>query len=346
MSKIPEQIDHQRYWTAPKGKEKETMKEFLNNGQGFLTEKKDGHAYVLIRDKDGDFFLTSRTVGKNTGLFAEKSENVPHIIQAFKDENIPNDSIIIGEIFYPGRTAPAVTTIMGCLPGKAQLRNKEDPISFYAFDLLRWDGEDYMNKGALERIQKLNEIWSQYDFFRYVYLDVAYPILENQEEALVEIKAAGGEGCVWKRSDGKYVPGARTARQTLKLKQCDTVDLVIMGSTLATREYKGEYPDDWEYRENGEPVTKGYFYGWHTSLILGAYDENGELVRVCDCSSGLTDEDRAALGADPESFIGSVVEINCMEKIIKDRTIRHPRIVKFRFEDKAAEDCKLDEIFR
>lgn len=93
------------------------------------------------------------------------------------------------------------------------------------------------------------------------------------------------------------------------------------------------------------PVTKPYALGWHTAIGIGAYNDNGELVELGTVSSGLTDEDRAAMGKNPENFIGKVVSLHCMLKDNKEKTLRHPVFKSWR-EDKNSTDCKISEVFK
>ena len=87
------------------------------DGTWFAQLKKDGAFYMYVKGLGGENYLFGRTVSKKTGLLTEKSANVPHIIEAFHD--IPNGTILIGEIYYPGKTSKDVTSIMGCLAPKA-----------------------------------------------------------------------------------------------------------------------------------------------------------------------------------------------------------------------------------
>lgn len=94
-----------------------------------------------------------------------------------------------------------------------------------------------------------------------------------------------------------------------------------------------------------QPVTKPYALGWHTSIGIGAYDDEGNLIELGTVSSGLTDEDRAAMGKNPSAFIGKVVSLHCMLKDNKEKTLRHPVFKSWR-DDKNAKDCKISEVFK
>lgn len=92
------------------------------------------------------------------------------------------------------------------------------------------------------------------------------------------------------------------------------------------------------------PITKPYFLGWKTAIEIGAYDDNGELVKLGTVSSGLTDEDKKEMTYLPERWIGKVVALDCMSIDNKEHTLRHP-VFKCRRDDKDAKDCLISEVF-
>ena len=75
-------------------------------------------------------------------------------------------------------------------------------------------------------------------------------------------------------------------------------------------------------------------------IIIGAYDDEGNLKEIGTVSSGLTDEMRAHL----DDYVGKVVALQCMSIDRKEKTLRHP-IVKAWRDDKNAAECKLSEVF-
>ena len=92
------------------------------------------------------------------------------------------------------------------------------------------------------------------------------------------------------------------------------------------------------------PVTKAYYHGWKTSMDVGAYDDNGTLVKIGSVSSGLNEDIQRIAGSNPELYIGEVVELAGMEKNHEDKTLRHFYFKNFR-DDKNPKDCKISEIF-
>lgn len=331
------------------------------SGQYFAQLKKDGACYMLVKTPHHTY-LFGRTVSTVTGLLSEKSANIPHIIEAFNI--LPPNTIIVGEIYYPGGTSKNVTTIMGCLPAKAIERQKNNPIHFYCHDMVYYNGINMINTGAWDRYQKLKEIWETNNFSRYSFLELADVVTEDIDTAIANALRAGEEGMVLKKYESIYTPGKRPARETMKAKQMDTIDLVCTRTIPATREYTGKEVKTWPYWEKRvsanekssmvgqsqygiegwEPVTKPYALGWHTSIGIGAYDDKGQLIELGTVSSGFTDEDREAMGDNPEAFVGKVVSLRCMSIDRKGHTLRHPVFCGWR-DDKNASECRISEIF-
>lgn len=344
-----------KIWKLPDGKEN-MFAEVCENGKYFASEKIDGFWYQYEKTQNYAY-LFSRSVSKVTGLLSEKSENVPHIMEALAV--LPPNTTLIGEIYYPGKTSKDVTTIMGCLPEEARKRQKGNPIHYYVHDIIMYDGVNLINAPAEDRYKILNKIWYLHHLNTYPFLLLAETFTENIAERTAEILARGGEGVVLKKKNSKYTPDKRPAWDTIKIKQMDSVDLVCIGLCAPTKEYTGKDLENWTYWENMNgnlycgavhsnetmiPVTKPYYYGWKTAMEIGGYNSKGELVKIGTVSSGLTDVDRERMSTNPEEYIGHVFEFSCMSIDKKERTLRHPRLVRKR-EDKNAKDCILEEIF-
>lgn len=335
----------------------------LKSKDWIMQEKYDGAWYQLEKTDDGEIYLFGRTLSKVTGEYTEKIDNVPWLKDWAK--LLPNGTTLIGEIYIPGGHSNDVTKIMGCLSEKAIERQKTVHVQYMVFDCIRYNGEDLCNEPFARRFEHyivymLGDLFSSscaldgyYEEDPHVKIANTWKIEQESDELkkdysdiLRDIFARGGEGCVFKHKDSIYRPGMRTtARQMFKCKEhIDSIDLVIMDVLDPEKHYNGTELDSWPYWENKIPVTKPYYYGWKNALKLGAYDNEGKLVEVCRVASGLTDEIRADLGADPNNYIGNVCQLSCMSLNKEDFTIRHPVFEQFRF-DKNANDCKIEEIF-
>lgn len=348
-------------WKLPAGKEY-MLSEVCSNGEYFLEEKIDGAWYQFVKT-DNFSYLFGRTVSKTTGILTEKGGNVPHIVDAFS--RLPAGTIIIGEIYVPGGTSKDVTHIMGCLSAEAIRRQqKEGNIHYYCHDILAYDGISLVNEGAETRYKILQAIWNLHSLDSYDFLRLAEKIEENLEAEVSRILKAGGEGAVLKKRNALYTPGKRPAWDTIKCKQMDSIDLVITRTIEPTREYTGKDIETWpywettdqssivpivdnvcHYGENGwEAVTKPYYLGWHTSIGIGAYNDEGKLVELGTVSSGITDEMRRQMTETPENYVGHVCSLDCMSIDRKEKTLRHP-VFKCMRDDKNPHECLINEVF-
>lgn len=355
-------IDAMKVWKLPAGKES-MLSEICQSGEYFLEEKIDGYWYEFEKT-DNYSYLFSRNTSTTTGLLSEKGANVPHIMDAL--DCLPKNTIIIGEIYYPGGTSKTVTTVMGCLPDLAIKRQENNPIHYYLHDIIEYDGINLIGLGAEERYKILEGAWNYHNLEKYDFLRLAKKVDENLEEEISRILNSGGEGAVLKKRNYPYAPGKRPAWSTVKIKQMDSVDLVCTGLCDPTKEYTGKELDTWTYWESPEgelcdfidavpkgdliiegyvPVTKYYYYGWKSAIKIGAYNNNGDLIDLGTVSSGITDDMKRLMTEFPGNFIGHVVVLDCMSINKKDHTLRHP-VFKCMREDKNAKDCLIDEIFQ
>ncbi len=350
-----------------------------DDGTWFAQLKKDGALYMYVKGLGGENYLFGRTVSKKTGLLTEKSANVQHIIEAFHD--IPNGTIILGEIYYPGKTSKDVTSIMGCLAPKAIERQKGSygPIHYYIYDCLGYNGTSLLNYNNWTRYQVLQAIWKKHiPLFEWIegestikgfykYIELAEVVEKDIYPAIGKALASGEEGMVVKKKAALYEPGKRP-QTMLKAKQVDNIDAVIIGFKDPTAAYTGKELESWQYWINPDneerypvgchydkytteeismfyvPVTKHFYYSWRNAIEIGAYDSQGNLKSIGTVASGLTDFMREDMSLHPEKYLHKVCEIQCMMKDNKEQTLRHGFFLKIR-EDKTENECLLKDIF-
>jgi len=204
------------------------------------------------------------------------------------------------------------------------------PARYVAFDLLALEDESLLERPLAERRRALER-----GFAGRVDLT---PVTGDADEAEPWLRS--GEGVVAKELRAPYRPGQRTGM--VKVKRVRTIDAVVTG-----------------YRPGKEPGTVG-------SLILGLYDERGEL-HVVGHSSGLKAAEKRELVArlaphetggrghgDPSRW-KSDKELEWIElrpelvvEVRFDHTsggrIRHgTRILRWR-EDKDPRECRLEQM--
>ena len=354
-------------WSSEKKKKNAEEKIFSGDWLGSM--KKDGTFCMCGRNLNGEIFLRprARNVKKE---FVNKVDWVPHL-HSFLNSLEPG-TVLLAELYLPrDEQAKSSSSIMNSLQPKAvkKQEKEEDKLIFYVFDILADAGESYLNMKAIDRFLRVEDYSKKYNF-PYVEWAKYYngkELWDNLQTYLAE----GREGMVITYEDAKYEPGKRSAKISLKVKKeiQETIDCVIIGANPPTKVSGTKEPEVWNYwfneytnekilasdylAENHSniysfyvdggpvvPVTKGWFYGWAGSLKLGLYN-NDELVHVGDLS-GVTDD----MKENWKEFVGTVVEISCME--ISENAqggwgFRHPKMLSIR-SDKPARECTIEQV--
>ena len=356
------ELEAQKYWQPPATwsveKKKAEVRNRIFSGEWYGARKVDGALYVFLKDEDGNITLRGRSKGVD-GEYIDKWDHLPHL-KEWADK-LPNGTCFLGEVYRPGEEGSKVTTtIMGCLTDKAIARQKEESqkMHYYVFDVLAFDGDSYLNKVARERFSELN-------MYTYSYGNsyVEYAMYVNGEklwDTLQDLLAQGYEGMVILHKDGKYEPGKRPSKTTMKVKQelKQTIDCFIMGYNAPTKEYSGKSIELWTYwydnikEENlplgvyyqeymqGRPivpVTKNFYNGWAGSFKLGLV-KDGQPIYFGDLS-GLTEE----VLSNPDAYKGKVVEVGGMQIDKESHHIRHPRLISWRT-DKTPRECDWAQV--
>lgn len=335
--------------------------------------KKDGFWYQYEHHTNYSY-LFSRSASRTTGLQAEKGANVPHIMGALNC--LPPDTILIGEVYYPGGSSKNTTTIMGCLPEKAMERQNGayGKIHYYVHDILMYNGIDFVNAetGSWDRYCILEKIWKLHGLDKYDFLELAEVWTDDLYARVGDALAAGEEGMVIKHKNGIYEPGKRP-KTNLKAKKVDFADVVIMGFEEPTREYYGKEMDRWGFNiledddetdcrlqgtysdlcqkfpnQKVVAVTKPYYYNWRNARIkIGLWEDSCSemgLRNVGTIHSGISDEMKQDMSEHPEKYLGKVCSIQMMEVDKSAGTIRHGFFKHMR-EDKNSTDCKYEDVF-
>lgn len=361
-----------KYWQlSDSQKKKYNIADIVNNGEYFGQKKLDGNWYAFVKGIGGEKYLFSRNESVKTKLLTEKIENVPHIAKAL--DCLPNGTVLIGEIYVPGGDSNATRRIMGCLPQKALERQQEEGwVHYYIFDCVAFDGETFFNEGSWDRWIKTKDIYNLYNLSEYDFLELAETIETDLYSKAMEYLSKDEEGMVVKKKTAPYTPGKKPAWSSIKIKKEDSADVVCMGYLPPSKEYEGKEIDTWSYwliqekvdnewkdkgfthkkfekdeeTENKRtiPITKYYYHNMAGSMIVGAFDDKGNLKEIGTVSSGLTDELRSALVNETEKFINKVVKVDMMEKYYDTQTIRQP-IFKGFHADKNPYECLLEDIF-
>ena len=144
---------------------------------------------------------------------------------------------------------------------RVEMLAQKTPAELVAFDLLAEDDEPLLDLPYEERRERLAAVVSD---------PVRLTPVTPEPEAAGEWLAGTGEGVIAKEADAPYRPGERTGM--LKIKRVRTADVVVAA-----------------FRFGKEENTVG-------SLILGLYDDDGELHIVGHTSGFRAKEKRELLG--------------------------------------------------
>ncbi|MPZ86499.1 MAG: ATP-dependent DNA ligase [Nitriliruptorales bacterium] len=183
-------------------------------------------------------------------------------------EQLPAGCVVDGEVVYVqgGRTDFDVLS-QRIHPAESRIAklSVETPAQLVAFDLLAIDGEDLRPAPYRERRERLEALVGGLE--RPWHLTPATRDRTVAEQWFTAFDSAGCDGIVAKQLDEPYVEGKR---HMIKVKLRRTIDAVVGGYRM---------------HKLGDRIG---------SLLLGLYDQAGQLHFVGHCS-GFSDEERVAL---------------------------------------------------
>lgn len=363
-------FEFEKYWMFPSNYSKErkqiAIKDCIESNEYIGSLKKDGNMSRFIKSQN-IIKLQSRTFSKVTNEYSDKKDYVPHIIKTL--DSLPNDTIIIGELYYPHGNSDLVGSILRCKANKAIERQETKDygyLHYYIHDIWFFNNENFMNLGYDMRIKQLMYVYETY-LKTNPYIEIAkYAATPDGIKKMIQFAFANDEeGVVLVRKDALVEPGKRTAWKTLKIKKelQEDIDCFTTGKYKeATRLYNGKEIESWEYWENLKtgkllhgnyykdysagrdlvPITKSFFYGWASSIEIGWYNENDE-IEVIGYVSGISDEVKKDIKENNKDYILRPCHVTAMEWT-KDGSLRHPKFIGFR-DDIDPKDCRKDKIF-
>ena len=222
--------------------------------------KWDGYRSVAFIH-DGKVRLVSRNHNDMTAQFSELSD-LPTYLRA-RDAVIDGEVVAIDEEGRPSFSSMQQRT--GVRYGRFQAPGQRDvPILYYAFDLIYLDGYDLHRVELEERKHLLEEIVVAGDTLRFSDHQV------EKGTALFQVaRQRGLEGIIAKHRNSYYEE--KRTRQWLKIKITKEIEAIIGGYT--------------------EPEGSREHFG---SLVLGLYNEKGQLIHVGQAGTGF---DRKMLAA-------------------------------------------------
>lgn len=305
-----------KYWTLPKN-QKEKLPQFLTSDAFYATVKYDGEWSRSVITSDS-VIMQSRNISTATGDYGLQGPKVPHITDELKEFT---DCVFVGELCYSdiSRTSKDVGSIMRSKEGLALTKQREEAnrLHYKIFDILCYNGEPYEDKPAIERRNKLEEIFNQRTF---KYISPATRS-DNGEKLLQDVLAAGGEGIMLIKKDLPYKQGNKQAWHSIKVKkELKEIEAPVVGLLEAEQFYQGTSTS--EFIIDGKEVTKNFYHGWPAGVIV---EMNGKEVSI---SSGVTDDDKEYLKN--KSDDDYVVAVFSGMEITENGSVRHPYLIRLR----------------
>lgn len=215
-------------------------------------------------------------------------------------------------------------------PARVNLLAEQTPATFVAFDLLAFEDESLLDLPQRQRRDRL-----------VAFISAPLQLCDSTTDpAAAEPWLEDREGVIAKQQDAPYKPGSRVGMY--KIKRVRTIDAVVQG-----------------WRPGKEEGTVG-------SLILGLYDEHGEL-RTVGHTSGISRKEKGTLPAklapyetgergqgDPSRWDNArdlewialrpelVIEIT-FDHTSNDRIRHGTKLVRWR-DDKRPEECLMEQL--
>lgn len=275
----------------------------LGEPAGWQAEWKwDGIRGQLIKRND-ELFVWSRGEELMTDKFPEYS-----VLRTL----LPNGLVLDGEIIPSTEGRPLPFALLQTRIGRKNVTKKqlqETPITFFAYDLLEWQGADWRDKPLSARRKKLDEIVTHTN---HPVLRLSPVIQFESWDDLTALRRQsrdmGSEGLMLKRKDSVYQTG-RKRGDWWKWK----IDPLVIDCVMI-------------YAQKGHG-RRSNLYTDYTFAVRDS-DNGDKLVSFTKAYSGLTDKEFAEVDA--------FVKRNSLEKFGPVRTVKPELVFEIAFEGIAA----------
>ena len=236
----------------------------------FAAEYKLDGERAQIHKKNNEIVLFSRSLENITRYYPDVVEKISKCINA-------NDGIFEAEIVAvnenTGNFLPFQELMHRRRKYKLEQAVSDYPITVNFFDVLYYNGTDYLDKPYMERRKTLENIIKENNFAKLVPMS----IVSNEgdvTESLENSINSGCEGLMLKVIDSPYRAGTR-GNNWLKLK----------------REYQNELGDSLDLVVVGAFFGRGRRTGKYGTLLLSSYNsESDTFPTICKVGTGFTDE--------------------------------------------------------
>jgi ATP-dependent DNA ligase len=327
-----------KYWKMT-ATHKAKLPSYMKNDDYLAMVKYDGYWSRIIIGED-KIVIQTRGISKVTNDYGRYEEKVPHIVKELLHA-YPAGTVLLGEMCYNDitRTAVEVGKVMRCNPDKAIERQKVevDRIHLRIFDVLAYGFKELHTKNFIDRFIPEYAVpgWTNdddgvdsYENGYYYISPVRVGEPGQSNELLDEVLLAGGEGIILVHKHQPYNTGGAKAWHSIKVKKAlGNLEGLVVSIIEPKREYDGSTSlEHWKFWENSVPVTKPYFNGWKSGVVV---DYKGKLIRI---TSGTTDDDGAWLAEEGTQEMIRRGELHVVFSGMEETpdSVRHPYIVRFR----------------
>ena len=247
--------------------EQDAIKKIENE---FAAEYKLDGERAQIHKKNNEIILFSRSLENITKYYPDIVEKISNSINA-------NEGIFEAEIVAinesTGNFLPFQELMHRRRKHKLEQAILDYPITVNFFDLLYYNGNDFLEKPYSERRKNLESIIKENNFARLITMSIV-----KKEEDISEILEnsinSGCEGLMLKVLNSPYRAGTR-GNNWLKLK----------------REYQNELGDSLDLVVVGAFFGRGRRTGKYGTLLLSTYNsESDTFPTICKVGTGFTDE--------------------------------------------------------
>ncbi|MAG37872.1 DNA ligase [Candidatus Pacearchaeota archaeon] len=229
-----------------------------------LEHKYDGFRVIISKSNDGEVKLFTRKLEEVTKQFPDV---VSVVKTKVKGRSFVLDSEVVGFDSKTGRYMPFESI-------SQRIRRKYDidrliaklPVEINVFDVLFYDGKNYMDLEFKERRKLIEKIIKEKDKKIRVSEQIVTGDDEKAEKFYLNALKIGEEGVMFKALDKSYRQGRRVGYMVKMKPEVNDLDLVIVGAESGT----------------------GKRGGWLTSYIVAVRNgEEGKFLEVGKVSSGL-----------------------------------------------------------
>ena len=330
-------------------KDQAAIQKLIDNPLWWFEEKFDGERQMLAFGSGVALRATTRVQGKDSGRLGDSTQTLRH----FWELPVPDGGATVFdcELTHPHGFA-ALRSIMGSDTQLAlEKQRKIGPVEAKIFDVLWLGGRDLRGLGHAERRNALTAWYHEVDgwakkqhstteYWPYVHLSKIANGAPDKQAMLESVLAAGGEGVMAKHAHGVYtnttLPDQRS-KHIIKIKPFTSDEFIIVGFENGKGQYNQDkfgavklaqwVPDkDWPVEGEGcSAQTVG------TVQTVGG-SPTSEPMRLLDCGTSNigTAAMEAAFRGDPDSFIGTVIEVKYQQRWPKTLALRHPSLLRFR----------------